>query len=196
MAIVAGDLDKYLTGAGSDGGAQADPDASLGGYRSSTEITDDSDNNLFDDVSGAEAAAGDVEYRCICIKNAHGSLELQNAKVFLQEADVGAGNSIAFAVETPESTHLTDGDAQTVANESTVPASIDTTDHNGAGSGVSDWSTGSDYAGGVAINLGGHDVNLGVGEIIFVWIRRTIGVAAAAAAAVNFTVRIEGDTAA
>ena len=82
MAIVEGDLDRYLTGAGSDGGAQASPAASLGSYRSSTEITDNTDNNLFDDVSGAEATAGDTEYRCICFKNNHGSLELQNANSF------------------------------------------------------------------------------------------------------------------
>lgn len=196
MAIVAGDLDKYLTGAGSDGGVQADPDASLGSYRSSTEITDSADNNLFDDVSGAESTAGDTEYRCICIKNNHGSLELQTAKVFLQEAVVGAGNSIEFAVETPETANLTNGDAQSIVNESTVPTSINTTDHNGVGSGVSAWSTASDYAGGVAVNLGAHDANLGVGEQIFVWIKRIIGVGAAAAAAVDFNIRIEGDTAA
>lgn len=195
MAIVAGDLDKYLTGAVSDGGAQADPDASLGGYRSSTEITDSSDNNLFDDVSGAEASAGDTEYRCICIKNAHGSLELQNAKVYLQEAVVGSGNSIEFAVETPETANLTDGDAQTVVNESTAPT-VNTTDHNGTGSGISNWSTASDYAGGVPVSQGAHDGNLGVGELIFVWIKRIIGVGASAASAVDFTIRIEGDTAA
>ena len=151
-------LRAYLTGAGSDGGAQADPDASLGNYRSSSEAellghtvtspisnvtilfvagangegagslaaTDDDDlawtppggsqgaavtilngetkilegsdvdkyirvtrtsadalsgtatvtlakvlNNLLglDNISSAEAAAGDDEYRCLCLKN-------------------------------------------------------------------------------------------------------------------------------
>ena len=196
MAIVAGDLDKYLTGAVSDGGAQSDPDAALGGYRSSTEITDDTDNNLFDDVSGAESSAGDTEYRCICIKNAHGSLELQNAKVYIQEGNIGAGNSIEFAVETPETANLTNGDAQgPVANESTAPT-VNTTNHNGTGSGISNWSTATTYAAGVPVSQGAHDANLGVGEIIFVWIKRIIGVAAAAASGVNFTIRIEGDTAA
>lgn len=195
MAIVAGDLDKFLTGAGSDGGVQSDPDASLGAYRSSSEIVDNTDENLFDDVEGAESEAGDTEYRCFCIQNKHGSLELQNAKVFIQEGDVGVGNSIEFAVEVPETANLTDGDAQSVGNESTAPT-VNTTDHNGTGSGISDWSTATTYATGVAIDLGAHDVNLGVDELIFVWIKRIIGVAAPAAAAVDFTIRIEGDTAA
>ncbi len=196
MAIVASDLKKYLTGATSDGGAQADPDAALGDYRSSTEITDNSDNNLFDDVSGQEASDGDTEYRCICIKNEHATLELQNAKVYLSESDIGAGNTISFAVEVPATANLTDGDAQSVANESTVPSSINTTNHNGTGSGISDWSTATSYATGVAVSLGAHDANLGVNEIIFVWIRRVIGSSAPAASGVNFTIRIEGDTAA
>ena len=101
MAIVASDLKKYLTGAGSDGGAQADPNASFGGYRSSTEITDNTDNNLFDDVSGAEASAGDTEYRCICLKNTHGSLSLQNAKVWVSTDEANADTTISIAVEVP-----------------------------------------------------------------------------------------------
>ena len=196
MAIVAGDLIKSLTGAASDGAAQADPDASFGGYRSATTITDDTDNNLFDDVSGAEASAGDTEYRCLVIQNKHAALELTDAKIYLQDADIGGTNVLSFAVEVPETANLTNGDAQTIANESTVPSSINTTNHNGVGSGVSDWSTATSYAAGVAVNLGGHDVNLGVDELVFVWVRRVIDAAASAASAVNFTVRIEGDTAA
>jgi len=196
MAIVASDLVKSLTGAGSDGGVQSDPDASFGGYRSSTTVVDNTDNNLFDDVSGAEASAGDTEYRCIVIQNEHASLELQDAKVYLQDADIGGSNVLSFAVEVPETANLTNGDAQTIANESTVPSSINTTNHNGTGSGVSDWSTATSYATGVAVDLGGHDANLGVDELVFVWIRRVIAASASAASAVNFTVRIEGDTAA
>lgn len=189
MAIVASDIKKYLTGAGSDGGAQADPNASLGAFRSSTEVTDDTDNNLFDDVSGAEASAGDTEYRCICLKNTHGSLELTTAKIFMQDANIGAGNTLSFAVEVPAAGSETNGTAQAaVANEGTAPTV-------NAGN-VSNWSTGTDYAGGVALNINAHDANLGVGEIVYVWIRRVIGASAAAASGVNFTIRIQGDTAA
>lgn len=195
MAIVAGDLKKYLTGASSNGGTQTDPNAALGNYRSATEITDNTDNNLFDDVSGAEAAAGDTEYRCFCIQNTHASLELQTAKVYLSDSNVGAGNTVSFAVETPATANLTNGNAQTVANESTAPT-VNTSNHNGTGSGISDWSTATTYAGGVPVVQGAHDANLGVSEIVFVWVKRVIGAGASAAAAVDFGIRIEGDTAA
>ena len=195
MAIVASDLVKSLTGASSNGGSQADPNAALGNYRSSTTITDNTDNNLFDDVSGAEATTGDTEYRCFAIQNKHASLELQDAKVYMQDAVIGGTNVLSFAVETPATANLTNGNAQTVGNESTAPT-VNTTAHNGTGSGISDWSTGTDYAGGVAVNIGAHDANLGVDEVIFVWVKRVIASSASAASAVNFTIRIEGDTAA
>jgi len=196
MAIEEYHLVKSLTGAASDGGAQSDPNSSLGGYRSSTVITTNVDNNLFDDVSGAEAASGDTEYRCIAFQNKHASLELTNARVYLAESDIGSGNAISFAVEVPATANLTDGDAQgPVANESTAPT-VNTTDHNGTGSGISDWSTASDYAGGVPVSQGAHDANLGVDEVIFVWIKRVIGASAPAESGVNFTIRLEGDTAA
>lgn len=165
---------KYLTGAGSDGGAQTDPDASLGNFRSSTladimsvsratpianididfasgangegagalaaagvdslnwtppspgtvgpdvtitsgqtmiiegandpasfvratrtsgvdltgseaDTLADNFNNVigFDDISTAEASAGDTEYRCACIKNESGT-DVKNIKVWLK----------------------------------------------------------------------------------------------------------------
>jgi len=195
MSIQPSDIKKYLTGATSDGGSQSDPDSSLGNYRSSTEIVNNNDNNLFDDVSGAESQAGNIEYRCICFKNTHSSLELQNAKVYLSDVDVGSGNSIAFAVETPATGSETDGNAQSIANESTAPQ-VNTTNHNGSGSGVSDWSTATSYNDGVPVSQGSHDANLGVGEIVFVWIRRTIQAGASAKSGATFKVKIEGDTAA
>lgn len=195
MAIAATDIKVSLTGAASNGGAQTDPNASLGNYRSSTEVTDNSDNNVFDDVSGSEASAGDTEYRCLAVQNKHGSLELQNAKVFLSDSNIGAGNTISFAVEVPATANLTDGNAQTVGDESTAPT-VNTTAHNGVGSGISNWSTATTYAAGVAINIGAHDANLGVDEVIFIWLKRVIGASAAAAAAVNFVFSVQGDTAA
>jgi len=184
MAIVSGDLDYYLTGATSDGGAQADPDASFGHYRSSTAITSGSANNLLDDVSGTEASAGDTEYRCHCIKNAHGSLALENAKVFLT-ATGNAEDVISFAVEVPTGSDSA-GYAQTIADESTSP-----TVNSG---NCSNWSTGTTYATGVAVNQGAHDTELSSGEIIFVWIRRVITAGASAANSESFSITIQGDT--
>lgn len=51
MPIVSGDIDYFLTG----GAANSDPAASIGGAKSSVQVTP---NDLFDDVSSAEASAG------------------------------------------------------------------------------------------------------------------------------------------
>lgn len=61
----------YLTGAGSDGGAQADPDLSLGDYRSSTEVHKYTVTlvnpiaNITVDHVGAGAALGDGSLECL-----------------------------------------------------------------------------------------------------------------------------------
>lgn len=190
MAIVAGDLKKYLTGAASDGGTQTNPNSALGNYRSSTEITDNTDNNLFDDVSGAEASAGDTEYRCLCFKNTHGSLSLQNAKIWVSTNEANASTAIEIAVEVPTSNAST-GYAQTIGTESTAP-----TVNSG---NVSNWyasSTLNSYTNGIAININGHSADLAAGNILFVWIKRVISASATAASGINFTIRLQGDTAA
>jgi hypothetical protein len=61
MPIAASDIQYRLSG----GAANAVPDSSLGGAKSSVQIVDNTDNNLFDDVSGAEHTAGRVEYRAV-----------------------------------------------------------------------------------------------------------------------------------
>lgn len=191
MAITQSDIKIYLTGAASDGGAQTETSSCLGGYRSSTEYTA---STLFDDVTGDEASSGDTEYRCLCIKNEHASLDLQDAKVWIQSDTGNAEDDVSIAVETPATANLTNGDAQTIADESTAP-SVNTSGHNGTGSGVSAWSDATSKATGVALSQGSHDADLGSGEVVFVWVRRTIS-ASATAANDTFTVRIEGDTAA
>ncbi len=192
MAIVAGDLVKYYTqgGGSSDGGAAGSASVSLGGYRGSGVITTNTDNNLFDDISGAEASAGDTEYRCFCIKNNHGSLALQGAKIWVSTDEANADTTMSIAVEVPTGSAST-GTAQFVADESTAPT-VNT-------GNVSNWvlsSTANSAANGIAININGHSADLGSGEIVFVWLRRVVGAAAAAASGVNMTIRITGDTAA
>jgi len=157
MAITAADIKFYLTGASSDGGAQADPNLSFGNYRSSSEIVDAVSNNLLDDASGFE-----VDYRCICIKNTHATDSLTNPVVWLSKY-VSNLYSIAFAVEVPNGGDTT-GYVQTIASESTAPV---------VGSGnVSTWSSATTKGAGVPLDQGSHDVNLDAGEIIFVWISR------------------------
>ncbi len=138
-------------------------------------------------MSGDEAAAGDIEYRCFCIKNVHASLSLTSAKIYLQTTTGNASDAIAFAVEVPTSGDST-GSAQTVGGEGTAPTV-------NAGN-VSNWSTATTKAAGVAINIGSHDANLDASEHVFVWTRRTVAAGAAAVTGETCTLRVEGDSAA
>jgi len=193
MSVQSSDIKFYLTGAGSDGGVQADPDASLGAYRSSTEITSAEVNNLFDNISSAEASAGDTDYRCICVKN--NSLEtLFNVIAWIYaENDPDSIQQFSYAVETPATADLTDGYAQTIGDEDTPP-SVNTTGEVGTGSGISNWSNATSKATGVSPEQGAHDDDLDQSEIIFIWLRRVISSSAPARTGLSATMRIEGDT--
>jgi hypothetical protein len=164
MPIVAGDIHYRLSG----GAANSDHSLSLGGAKSSVQVTPAS---LFDDVSGAESAAGDIEYRCVYVHNAHATLALQNAVVWIQTNTPSASTTIDIAL----AGEGLNGTAETVANENTAPVgeSFSAAANKGAG-----------------LNLG----NIPAGQHYAVWIRRTV-TAAAAAAADSFTIRVEGDTA-
>lgn len=86
MPIQSSDIKMRLsikTGSAGNSLAQSDPNASLGKYISTTDIADNTLNNLFDNVTGDENALGDVEYRCVFFYNAHGSLTLETPRVWI-----------------------------------------------------------------------------------------------------------------
>jgi len=179
MAIVAGDLlFKLSVVTGSAGNTTGGtPDGSLGKYISTTAITDASLNNLFDDVSGAENAASDVEYRCFFIHNNHGSLTLQGAVVWLS-AEVAGGAVAAIAVDGIAASAIGGAPAQAdeVADESTPPSGESFSSPTSKGTGLS---------------VG----DIAAGFCRAIWVRRS----AADTAALDsdgVTIRVEGDTAA
>jgi hypothetical protein len=179
MAIEQSDLEFYYTGAGSHAAAQTDPDASFGSYRSNSIIPDSADNNVFDDVSGAEASAGDTEYRAIAFCNNHGSLPLTDCVVWIQ-VDTGNGeDDIALHVEAPS--NETNGNIEDIGTEDTEP-------------GTPSWSDATTKGTGTDCPLTDNEV--GNGEWFGIWIRRVISASAGAAAAEAVTIRVEGDTAA
>lgn len=179
MAIAASDIKFKLsikTGAAGNSAAQTDVNQSLGKYISTTEITDASLNNLFDDVSGDENAASDVEYRCFFVHNAHASLAWQTPVIWLS-AEVAGGADIAIAVDGVAASAIGDASAQAdeVANESTAPSGESFSAPTSKGTGLS---------------LG----TINAGYCKAVWVRRTC----AASAAKNndgATFTVEGDTA-
>lgn len=134
------------------------PAGSLGKYVSTTPITTATANNLFDDVSGAEAAAGDVEYRCVFIQNDHATLTLQNCQVALASQTAGGGD-IAIAL---------DGTAISAKGSASAQAA-EVVDEQTAPTGAGAFGTG-------ALNVG----NLGPGQVKGIWLRRTVTAGASA----------------
>jgi len=177
MAIVSTDIKFWLTGAGSVDDPQTDPNASLGGNRSSTEMVTAELNNLFDDIIGMEAESGDTEYRGIIIQNTHASLTLYNAKAFLSVQPNGSRatkESIQIATDTVWGGNNIDA----IGIENNAPTGAET----GAFSAPATYATG--------LSLG----DLGPNGQMGLWIKRVVPVSTEASASADFTLVVQGDT--
>ncbi|MCQ9378810.1 hypothetical protein [Methyloversatilis sp. XJ19-49] len=168
MPIISTDIKYRLSG----GASNTDPNASIGGIKSSTEIGTGL-HNLFDVVGSAETTAGDTEYRCFYAHNGHGSLTLENAVVFIQSNTPSGDTSVEIGVGAA----AVNGTETAVADESTAPA------------GVTFFAAANL---GAALSLG----NLPAGQHRAVWVKRIVGAGAAAYTDDQATIRIQGDTAA
>lgn len=125
MPIVSGDIKYKLStksGAAGNSLAQADINASLGKYISTTEITAATLNNLFDNVTGSENATNAVEYRCIFVHNTHGTLALENAGIYVS-SQVAGGTTLDIAVDNlaPSAIGSSSAQAFEAANSTTSP---------------------------------------------------------------------------
>jgi len=159
----------YLSG----GAGNTDPNASLGGVISTTEVIDATIANLYDNVSSSEALAGDVEYRCVYVKNTHATLTLQTAKVFIQTNTPSADTAVRIGLGTA----AINATEQTVVNESTAPIGVTfaTAINEGAALLIGDLVPGAQKA---------------------LWYERTVIAGAAAYNADSVIVQLKGDTAA
>ncbi len=174
MPIVAGDIDFHLSG----GSGNSDPNASLGGQQSNTEIVDATVENLFDNVSGDEGAAGDIEFRCFYIRNAHGSLTLEGATLW-KVTPVPATddeNLVELGL---------DPSGVTTQASTDVPEDIGTEDN--PPSGII-FTEPLNKAGGLVIG------DIPFGSVAAVWVKRTIVAGAQARNAFATVLRVEGDT--
>ena len=167
MAITQAELKMYLTG----GAGNSNPNLSLGGVISSTEVTDNTANNLWDDVSGDEALAGDVEYRCICVKNTNSSLTLTSSKFWILSNTTG-GDSIKVGLDLAGLNATPD----TVGDENTAPSPAVT------------FVTAVDKANG--LNTG----NVPNGQYYGIWIERTVGSSTGVFDNSTYQLKWEGDT--
>lgn len=180
MAIVAADIEFRLSlPAGTKGATavQADVNDSLGGVVASTQITDATINNLFDNVSGDDNAASDVEYRGYFVYNDHQTLDWISVKMWIS-ASVTGGAVACIAVDSTASSTIGTSASQmlVIPTEDTKPTGLTFTMPETKGTGVS---------------LGTINSN----SVRGVWIRRK----ALNSAALNndgITVSFEGDTAA
>lgn len=107
---MAANLVFTLTG----GASNAVPDDSLGGVGSSVELSVTPLNNLFDDVTDAEAVAGDIEYRAIDIFN-NGDAIATVVSFFFDVQTTSPFTSIQAGL---------DSTTQTIPDESTVPSAV------------------------------------------------------------------------
>lgn len=162
MAIIASEIQYRLSG----GAANSNPNAALGGIKSSTAWT----TTLFDDVSSAEATAGSVEYRCFYVHNANATLTLIAPKVWIQANTPSATTTVAIGL----GSSVQGGTEQTVVNETTAPNTVT-------------FSEPTNFATGIVLG------DIPAAGSRAVWIRRTVN-AGTAAIADSFTIRVEGDT--
>jgi hypothetical protein len=106
MPIVSNELIlTYSINSGSAGNSQASgPATSLGGYISTSAITDNTINNLFPDITGDQNAGYQVDYRCVFLKNTNGSGLALQASVLWVTGQVAGGANVLIGVDpTPAS---------------------------------------------------------------------------------------------
>lgn len=165
MTITAGQLLFCLSG----GTANTDPNASLGGGKSNTTLSDNTSNNLFDDVSAGEASSGDVEYRGIFVMNTS-TETLSAAYVTISVNTPAPGDVIYWTTDTIGINN--NNTMSTISNESTAPTATGT------------WVTGS-------LSIGSMLPTKSIG----VWVMRTVSVGAGSYANNTATFVFTGETA-
>jgi hypothetical protein len=169
MAIITTDIKFFHSG----GAGNTLATASLGGAKSTTAVTDDTLNNIFDKVIGDEADTGDTEYRGIYFENDHATLTLETTVVWIETQTPSTNDAIAIAL----AGEGIDGTMETIANESTAPSGETfTAPANKAAGLLSSDLTAQQFHG--------------------LWIRRVVDASAAAYDTNSFVIQVEGDTAA
>ena len=127
LVIVPADFVIRLSG----GSANTSPNSSLGGGKSNTTVIDNAMDNFFDDVSGAEAAASDVEYRCGYLHNANATGTMYSTKMWIA-ANTPGFDDVAIGL----GTSAIGGTEQTIADENTAPTSVTFSTPSGFATGL------------------------------------------------------------
>ena len=172
MAIISTDLQDFHSGGAGNSNQAADLGGAIG-----LAVTDNVDNNAWSDVPGAEAAAGSIKYRARYWKNAHGSLELVNAKFFIPVNTTSTDDTIAIAKgDEGAGDGSSTGVLETIADEDTAPVGPA-------------FSAPATYASGIALS------GMTTGKVHGYWERRTVTAPASAKTANSYQLTLQGETA-
>lgn len=112
-------LQIFLSG----GAGNTNPNFSLGGVRSSTQVVDAVDNNLYDDITRKEALIGKTEYRCFYIYNSHASLPVHGATFYIDQYPTITTLTVGFD-PAGSGNGTTSGVAQIIPLEDTTPTGV------------------------------------------------------------------------
>jgi hypothetical protein len=169
MPIAGSNLKWYLSG----GGSNTDPTASLGGAISTTAVSS-SLNGLFVRVSGALAASGETNYRCIYFQNIDADANgLITPYLWISSQTSSADTSLEIGLDPAGK----NGTATTIANENSAPAGVT-------------FSAPSSFAGGIALPTDPYAQN----DYVAVWIKRIVNAGAASDASDATQLSVQGDT--
>ncbi|RLG01218.1 hypothetical protein DRN58_02220 [Thermococci archaeon] len=113
---MAATLQFRLTG----GASNTDPNASLGGVMSGTEVSSSPMNNLFDNVSPAEASSGDTEYRAIDIYNS-GDTTATEVAIYMSTETSSPDTQIDLGYDSAGA-HASDWNGPSITDEGDTPA--------------------------------------------------------------------------
>ncbi len=167
MPIVPDDIKFFLSG----GVSNSNPNASLGGSISNTQIVNDALHNLFDRVSANESKTGDTEYRAFYVKNDHGSLTWRDVVVWIK-TNTPAGDAVQIGKEPSGGSGK-----QTIASEKTAPGSpvIAFVDAPTRGAGLT---------------LG----DIGPGAVYMIWVKRIVPAGTQVFDNNYFEIQVSGET--
>lgn len=169
MPIVTSDIKYLLTG----GSSNTDPNASLGGAPSTTAIVDNTSQNLFQNVTGAQSLAGFIDYRGVAIQNSNGSLTMLSTKLWIQQQPTATGDATAIGLDPAGlNSNLT-----TISPETSAPVGVT-------------FSAPANYAAGLSMG------DIPFSQFYGFWIRRTISAGTAAYTDDTFQIEVQCDTAA
>lgn len=172
MAIIATDLILRLSG----GASNSDPDLALGGIMSTTTAINPvvAEENLFNNVDGAEALAGSTKYRGLYLLNNHGTITLNNSVAWLPSNTPSTDTAIRIALDLAGVNVTMD----TVADEDTAPAPAVT------------WAAAATKGAGITTGA------VPATQFYGIWFERVVTAAASAFNDDDWAVEWEGDTAA